>query len=482
MRKKISYLIIFLATFICFQNYVYAKDNKINKTTNFNVIFNGNGGSILHVKDGYSEQCQISYPECSYLTNSENLNESYYVNSIIFGKEGYFHSGWKVHTAYGYLCEDGNDQVYKEDCSENDKIVIDINGKIDFYVEAQDYIEFIAEYDLESNMSPTRINSLGLGEEACKSKGYIWNKNDKYCNTDNLQYVMCGDAHDIPAQIPVLVSTAVNLLKIATPIILIIVSIITLVKAIMASREDEIKKAQQSLIRKVIAAVMIFMIIAIVQFIVLKIADDEDKNSISSCMSCFLNNRCIKYFKTNKSGEDYCTEISNQNSIIPCTDFYKASEEFTCPFTDKARNRTYTVTFDYNGNAIGINTDWNNDGIYDELVNPVKTNFNPKNSYECPSDSEVDFKFVDDTYVINKINKVDAFTCSFTDKSDNATYTVTFDYDGNIIGTKLNYGSGSSAEVTNPVKTNFKPKSSSECPSDSEVDVHVGSTIEINKR
>ena len=166
----------------------------------------------------------------------------------------------------------------------------------------------------------------------------VWVAKDKYnflglkngyCNTDNLVYVSCGDTFDIPIQVPVIVSFGVNLLKIAAPIILIVVSIIALLKATIASNEDEIKKAQKAIIRKIIAAVLVFFIISIVQFVVMKFADNvaaskrngqtEAKN-LSTCLSCFLNNDCEvnAYYKTNIAGTQTCTYFYDPENPVEC--------------------------------------------------------------------------------------------------------------------------------------------------------------------
>lgn len=150
-----------------------------------------------------------------------------------------------------------------------------------------------------------------LDKTSCKKNDFyscVWNENEygEYCNTDNLLFVACGDAKDIPYQAPKLISFFVNLLKIATPIILVIVSIISLLKALSSQKEDEIKKAQSSLIKKLIAAVMVFFIITIVQFVISKVAlDDEEYNSFTDCLSCFLNNDCEDniYYRTNIDGD-----------------------------------------------------------------------------------------------------------------------------------------------------------------------------------
>ena len=162
-------------------------------------------------------------------------------------------------------------------------------------------------------------------EQACEHNEYfacIWNETEfgNYCNTDQLMYVQCGDAFDIPYQTPELISFAVNLLKIATPIILVIVSIITLIKALTNSNEDEIKKAQKSLIRKIVAAVMVFFVISIVQFVTMKVADSSETDDISSCLSCFLNNDCSSniYSKTNVGGKYICKYLNGSKKTFTC--------------------------------------------------------------------------------------------------------------------------------------------------------------------
>ena len=149
-------------------------------------------------------------------------------------------------------------------------------------------------------------------------------KTYNYCNFDDLTYVKCGDSWDVPSRIPGIVSFAVNLLKIAVPIILIIVSVITLIKAVTSQKEDEIKKAQNSLIKKLISAAIVFFIIQITQFVIFKVADSSETDNISTCMSCLLNNDCSKnaYYKVNDpeaklQGKNYkCKFISSGNEEI----------------------------------------------------------------------------------------------------------------------------------------------------------------------
>ena len=177
--------------------------------------------------------------------------------------------------------------------------------------------------------------NMGYKEEviACKEvdgeycsgqakEGEVWNSDYNISSPTGLVYVACGKGvslskcgetrgsgtYDIPVIIPKLTSFAVNALKIVTPIILIIVGMIQIVKAVASSKEDEIKKAQGGLIKKIIIAVLIFFVIAIVQFVINRVADDEQA-SVSSCMKCFLNNDCkLTYYRTGANG-DKCNPV-----------------------------------------------------------------------------------------------------------------------------------------------------------------------------
>lgn len=162
-------------------------------------------------------------------------------------------------------------------------------------------------------------------KESCQGNDFyscVWNKNQfgEYCNTDKLVYVRCGDSFDIPHEAPKIISFIIALLKVAIPIILIFVAVLSLLKAVGASNEDEIKKAQKSLVRKIASAVLAFFVITIVQFVIMKVADSADANDISSCLSCFMNNDCdgVAYYKTNVGGTYLCTELGGSKSTFTC--------------------------------------------------------------------------------------------------------------------------------------------------------------------
>lgn len=105
--------------------------------------------------------------------------------------------------------------------------------------------------------------------------------------------VSCGSIKNIPTMIPKVVSIVYNIIQIVVPIILVIFGSLDLVKAVMGQKDDEIKKGQQTLIKRLIAAALIFFIFVTVKFVISLVADNEDQtNGMIKCMECFIQNKC----------------------------------------------------------------------------------------------------------------------------------------------------------------------------------------------
>lgn len=89
---------------------------------------------------------------------------------------------------------------------------------------------------------------------------------------------------NVPDKIVNIVATLITLIKFGVPVLLIIFGMLDLGKAVVASKEDEIKKGQQMFIKRVIAAVLVFFVITVVQLVV-GLADDN--NDSWSCIKTF---------------------------------------------------------------------------------------------------------------------------------------------------------------------------------------------------
>ena len=102
---------------------------------------------------------------------------------------------------------------------------------------------------------------------------------------------------NIDTKITNTVHTIILVIQVAVPVLLVIFGMLDLFKAITAQKEDEIKKGQNMFIKRLIAAAIVFFVIAIVKLLISFISDDE---GIMTCASCFLN------------GADKSTGVCNQ--------------------------------------------------------------------------------------------------------------------------------------------------------------------------
>lgn len=108
----------------------------------------------------------------------------------------------------------------------------------------------------------------------------------------------CGNLDLIfSGSFPYVVSSAITIIKIVVPVLLIIFGMLDLGKAVVASKEDEIKKGQHTFIKRVITAVIVFFAIQLVQIVIRFVSNND--TDITSCFNCFINGKdepgaCVK--------------------------------------------------------------------------------------------------------------------------------------------------------------------------------------------
>ena len=108
-------------------------------------------------------------------------------------------------------------------------------------------------------------------------------------NADMQGNVPCNNV-EIPDGIPKITSKVINLIKILTPIVLIIFGMIDFAMAVVASDEKKMKDSSSKFIRRTIAAVIIFFVVAIVQFGFGLLGNDD--KGVMGCVDCFINGDC----------------------------------------------------------------------------------------------------------------------------------------------------------------------------------------------
>ena len=86
-----------------------------------------------------------------------------------------------------------------------------------------------------------------------------------------------------------IVKLVYDAIRIGVPVILIIVGMFDMGKAITQQKEDEIKKAQTLLVKKAIAAALVFLMLSLVT-LVLGAVGGDDKSNIN-CINCLLTGK-----------------------------------------------------------------------------------------------------------------------------------------------------------------------------------------------
>ena len=92
-----------------------------------------------------------------------------------------------------------------------------------------------------------------------------------------------------------LIGRMLVVIKIAVPIILVIMGSIDLMKAVMAGREDDIKKNQVMFVKRAIAGVIVFFIPTIVSLILTTLLGQEK----DSCVNCVLDTSTCNVTESN---------------------------------------------------------------------------------------------------------------------------------------------------------------------------------------
>lgn len=98
----------------------------------------------------------------------------------------------------------------------------------------------------------------------------------------------CGSVGlEFGGMLPYIISSIVTIIKIIVPVLLIIFGMIDLVKAVTAGKEDEIKKAQNVFIRRLVMGILVFFVVLIVQMLV-SFVSNKNAN-VTKCFNCFIN-------------------------------------------------------------------------------------------------------------------------------------------------------------------------------------------------
>lgn len=167
-----------------------------------------------------------------------------------------------------------------------------------------------------------------------------------------------------------LVKIFLNLLKFVIPFALILFGIVDFGKAVIANKEDDMKKSQSIFLKRIIYAVAFFFVTTVVTLVMNMVSDSKPKdaagnvldvNSWYQCWDCTSKNQCKSYDVINdKSGGFY----SKKNVSRDIDDDYKlvcsrdsSDEDYWCSVVKKGDNTNSgnNTNSGGNGNNSGIN-------------------------------------------------------------------------------------------------------------------------------
>ncbi|MGM9849682.1 MAG: hypothetical protein ACI31V_02150 [Bacilli bacterium] len=125
----------------------------------------------------------------------------------------------------------------------------------------------------------------------------------------------------INSDLATFIHNIIILIKIAVPIVLVLFGMLDLGKGVLASKEDEIKKGQSAFIKRLLAGVVVFFMISIVQ-LVISLIDKDSNGDFWTCANAIMNGKAGNpatdkdYYeeqirKENPSTFQYCCESLN---------------------------------------------------------------------------------------------------------------------------------------------------------------------------
>ena len=166
-------------------------------------------------------------------------------------------------------------------------------------------------------------------------------------------YILNSGCGWIPAAPIKFVSNLIDIIKILTPVVLVIMGSLNFGKAVMAQNDDQIKKAQSGFIKKVIAGAAVFFVIVFIKWIagILDKANVSGTDNAFSCLNALVNGTYVanddSYYTppeatTNNKNDDstnspqdnplnYKSEQELYNIITTCEDFNSSTNNgLTC--------------------------------------------------------------------------------------------------------------------------------------------------------
>lgn len=105
--------------------------------------------------------------------------------------------------------------------------------------------------------------------------------------TNRKKCITCGEVNTIPAALPTFSRNVITLIQVLVPIIIIIMGIVSFLKALISGEDKALAQARTHFIRMILVGIAILLIVTIIKLVFSLASKSDDVNSAMKCISCF---------------------------------------------------------------------------------------------------------------------------------------------------------------------------------------------------
>ena len=129
-----------------------------------------------------------------------------------------------------------------------------------------------------------------------------------------MEVVSCGNLANVPYKPLEFIGNIIKLVQILVPVVLVILGMIDMAKAMIANDDKQRKEALKILIKRTIYAVLVYFVVAMVQFLFGLLGAGD---SIMKCASCVVGGKCeTTQLQVSKEEPGTTNNASNKDSPI----------------------------------------------------------------------------------------------------------------------------------------------------------------------
>ena len=135
-----------------------------------------------------------------------------------------------------------------------------------------------------------------------------------------MKVVNCGGLNEVPYVPLRFVGRVINIIKVVTPIVLIIMGMVDMARATTANSEKDMDASRKRFMKRIVYAVMVFFVISVVQllFSILQTSVFKNENNLLGCMTCVLGGECdtkdLDITSSNSDGSNKSNNTSESSS------------------------------------------------------------------------------------------------------------------------------------------------------------------------